>query len=261
MATDGRNVGRARRLTGTLIALSITGMALGSVPVAAHSSETTADGIPFAVVLGLSAAVGGGVGMIAVYWRWNRLSGHLTHGHVSGLIGAALVGLAALFMIPAARREPSAVPIGLLLGGVVVYSILRYRDLTTTSFVGDTTVADTVSSAVWVHRFVEGVALAAAYQHGFALGVVAAIILTIHMMVEMATVGGLYATAGTRLRGLGAVILVQLGYVLAAATTTIAAVSLAPTIDAFMLVTAGSVLFFFGVHGCRTCVSPTGSSP
>lgn len=260
MATDGRNVRRARRLTGKLIALSIAGVALGSVPVAAHSSGATADGIPFTVVLGLSAAVGGGIGMIAVYWRWNRLSGHLTHGRVSGLIGAALVGLAALFVIPAARREPSAVPIGLLLGGAVIYLILRYRNLTTTSFVGDSTVADTVSGAVWVHRFVEGAALAAAYRHGFALGVAAAIVLTIHMVVEMAAVGGLYATAGARLRGLGTVILVQLGYVLAAAATTMAAVSLAPAIDAFMLVAAGSVLFFFGVHGCRTCVHPIGSS-
>lgn len=59
MATDGRNVGRARRLMGTLIALSIAGVVLGFVPVAAHSSGATADGIPFAVVLGLSAAVDG----------------------------------------------------------------------------------------------------------------------------------------------------------------------------------------------------------
>jgi zinc transporter ZupT len=263
MATNGHTAAVERtRLTRMLLALSIAGMALSSAPVEAHSPGATTGDAPFGVVLGLSAAVGGGAGALAVYWRWDRLSslsGHLTHGRVSGLIGTALVGLGVLFVLPAARREPAVVPIGLLFGGVVVYSILRYRDPAMSSFIGDSAVADTVLGAVWLHRLVEGVALAAAYRYGVALGVAAAVVLTAHIAVEMAAVGGLYATAGARLRGLVAVILVQLSYVLAAGVTAMEAVSIAPTLDAFVLVAAGGVLFFLGIYGCQTCVSPAGA--
>lgn len=263
MVTNGHTaaVGCAR-VTGMLLALAIAGVALGSAPVEAHPSGASTGGASFGVVLGLSAAAGGGAGTLAVYWRWDRLSSlssHLTHGRVSGLIGIALGGLGVLFVLPAARREPAVVPIGLLLGGVVVYSILRYRDPATSSFIGDSAAADTVLGAVWLHRLVEGVALAAAYRHGIALGVAAAVVLTAHIAVEMAAVGGLYATAGTRLRGLVAVVLVQLSYVLAAGFTTIVAVSITPTLDAFVLVAAGSVLFFLGVYGCQMCFHPAGA--
>jgi hypothetical protein len=243
---------------GLVIAVSV----LGSAPAAAHPPPAATDGAPFVVVLGLSALVGGAAGALAVYWRWDHLSisNHLTYGRISGLLGVTLVGLGVLFVLPAARREPSVVPVGLLLGGAVVYSILRYRDPATPSFVGDSAVADTALGAVWLHRLVEGVALAAAYRHGFALGAVAAAVLTAHIAVEMAAVGGLYATAGARLRGLAAVALVQLSYVLAAAATATAAVSLSPAVDAFVLVTTGGVLFSVGVYGCGTCVRPAGGS-
>ncbi|WP_248897199.1 hypothetical protein [Haloplanus halobius] len=183
--------------------LTVVGTALiaSATPTIAHGTESAvASGLVFPAVVAASVGaslIGGGF-VLAVTGRF-RMS-------LDGAVPLLLVGLGGLSVAFALDEAMAVAAVGVVAGiGIVVFG----RD----GGLSDCGVcADAALGAVTLHRALEGIALATLYAADAALGVAGAAVLAVHAAAETAAVGSLYAT--TRRYALGAVGLLQVGFVL-----------------------------------------------
>jgi len=215
-----------------------TATALLAVPAAAHGATARAVGVAFpAVVAGtvVASLLGGGL-VFAVHCRGSNRG---AHGTAVPLLLLALGGAALVLAV--ARSVPTA---GVaFVGAAAVY---RHRDASLTDC---GSCADATLGAVTVHRSLEGVVLATVYAADAALGLVGAAILAVHAAAETAAVGALYAAVDWR-HAVGAVCLVQVGFVLGVAAGWSAVDAVPPVVQAGLLALVGGVLL--GVGGRET---------
>jgi hypothetical protein len=190
-----------------------------STPAAAHGTATTAGGLAFPTIV--VASVGAS----------------LFGGRVVPFLLLALGGLS---MGLALDGAPFGVAAGTL-AGVGVVATARGRAVTDCG-----ACADAALGTVTLHRGLEGVALATLYAADATLGLVGAAVLTTHAAAETAAVGSLYAT--TRRYALGAVCLLQAGFVVGVATGWRLIDAVPPVAETGVLALVGSILLAVGVR-------------
>ena len=216
-----------------VVAVSLASVAL-STPVAAHGVGTAAAGLDFPLVVAASvgASLFGGVLVLAVAGRWNVPVRRLVH--------PLLVVLGGLSVALALDRVPASAVLGVT-AGVGLAAVARRRTFTDCG-----SCADAALGAVTLHRGLEGVALATLYVADAALGVAGAAVLAVHAMAETAAIGSLYAP--TRRYALGAISLLQVGFVggVAAGWGLVDAVPAA--LEAGLLALVGGVLLAVGAR-------------
>ncbi len=111
--------------------------------------------------------------------------------------------------------------------------------------------ADTLSTAVLGHRFVEGLVLGIVLDAASGLAVVAGVLVVGHAAVELAVVGRYYRHVGRLHRGLVAIAVITLGFVCGA----VAGATLLPVVpdmlEGAVLAAAGGVLLTLGASEWR----------
>ncbi|AZH25206.1 hypothetical protein [Haloplanus aerogenes] len=215
----------------------LAGLASLSTPAAAHgvSAAATGLGFPLVVVSVVVVSLLGGGLVFVVYERVRRPSAPL-HRAVVPLLVFALGGAA---LTLALTRSATTAVAGTLVGASIVFLA---RDAAVTDC---GVCADAALGAVTLHRGLEGVVLATVYAADAALGVLGALVVAVHAAAETAAVGSLYAPAGRRY-ALGAVCLVQAGFVVGVAAGW-GVVDAVPTgVEAGILALVGGVLLAVG---------------
>jgi len=229
------------------IATAALGTALLATPTAAHGTGGRAVGLAFPAVVAASVAaslLGGGLVLAAVD-RLPRSRGGLP------VLLLALGGLSVL--LAASETLTGAVP-GVVAGVGVVY-LARDHALTDCG-----ACADAALGAVVLHRGFEGVVLATVYAADAALGLLGAAVLAVHAAAETAAVGSLYAT--TRRYAVGAVILLQVGFVLGVVAGWGAVDAVPVGAEAGVLALVGGVLLAVGAREAYARhVAPTAPAP
>ncbi len=220
-------------------AAAALGVALLSTPASAHGGTAAATGLSFPLVAAgivLVSLVGGGF-VLVTYGRLPWSTGRAALPALVFALGAAALAFAV-------TRAVGAALVGLAAGAGAVYFA---RDAAITDC---GTCADAALGAVTLHRGLEGVVLATIYAADAALGLAGALVVAGHAAIETAVVGSLYATAGRRY-ALGAVLVVQTGFVggVAAGWGVISGVS--PTTEAGLLALVGGVLLAVGIREGR----------
>jgi hypothetical protein len=171
-----------------------------STPAAAHGTAAAAGlAFPAVVVASVGASLLGGGAILALVDPGAPVDG------ADRVVPFLLLALGGLSVGLALDGAPLGVATGAL-AGVGVVATARDRGVT-----GCGACADAALGAVTLHRGVEGVVLATLYAADAALGVAGAAVLALHAMAEAAAVGSLYAV--TRRHALGAVCLLQVGFV------------------------------------------------
>jgi hypothetical protein len=215
------------RLTAALAAA-----ALFTTPAAAHGTTERTVGIAFpTVVAGAVAAslLGGGL-VLAATERRPR-----SHGVVPLLV-LSLGGLSVALAVDVA----AGAVIGAVAGvGVVV--LTSGHGLTDCG-----ACADAALGAVTLHRGLEGVVLATVYAADAALGLLGAAVLAVHATAETAAVGSLYDAS--RRHALGAVCLLQAGFVVGVVSGLGVVDAVPPFAEAGVLALVGGVLLAAGAR-------------
>lgn len=236
-------------LFGTLSATSVRAHEFGS----AASGHVVA--VPFVAVLLLSAGVGTVAGLLVLARSDVVPAFRATTKHrLATLFGLVLVGLGASVLVPVSLAFPGLAVLGVVLGTLAGWRLPHHSTPVGSEAVSR---ASTVGGALTAHRLVEGVALAALYTAGDALGVVAVLLLSVHNAVETGAVGVEYATVGRRRSGMAAVLGMQTAYVLAALGGILAAVSLPTPVRVLAVTAVAGILLAVGSHEVRTHVTGT----
>ncbi len=223
---------------------AVAASTLLSTPAAAHGAGGTATGTGLAFPLVVAAVVGtsllGGGGVLLAYGRFDRAEG-ATHRAVVPLLVLALGGAAAALAVTRAAAVTLA---GTALGIGIVYV---GRDAAVTACGG---CADATLGAVTLHRSLEGAVLATVYAADAAVGTAGAILVAGHAAAETAAVGSLYASAGRRY-AVGAVLVVQLGFVVGVGVGWDVIDAVPAVVQAALLAVVGGVLLAAGGHEVR----------
>jgi zinc transporter ZupT len=213
--------------------------ALTTRSVAAHGVTATAEGLAFPLVIAGVVGVsllGGGL-VPAVYDRVRRPS-----IPVHRLMGPLLVlGLGGTALALALARSASTAFVGTLVGMGAVY-LARDAPVTDCGVC-----ADAALGAVTLHRGLEGAVLATVYAADAALGLAGALVVAGHATAETAAVASLYAPAGRRY-ALGAVLIVQAGFVLGAVVGVGVVDAVPAVLEAVLLALVGGVLLAVGAR-------------
>jgi zinc transporter ZupT len=221
-------------ILGRRLVTAVLGTTLLAVPVAAHGTAGRVAGVAFPAVVAASVAaslLGGGLVLVAVgrLPRWR------------GAVPVLLLALGALSILLAVGEVPTGAAVGLVVG---VGAVTLARD----HAVSDCgACADATLGAVTLHRGFEGVVLATVYAADAALGLVGAAVLAVHAAAETAAVGSLYATAGRRY-ALGAVCLLQVGFVAGVAVGWRVVDGVPVAVEAGLLALVGGVLLAIGTR-------------
>lgn len=235
------------RLCSCLLLITLSGSRLLSTGASAHIPSTeTIVGLRFSVVVVASAVIGafGGVAVIVSQsWRMNEW---LTDRRFAGALGIALCGLAVVILLPIAFSRPVLSGGSVVLGGLGAALLPGHTD----DHLGALTATST-AGALTAHQFIEGVLLAAAYLAGGVVGVIAAVVLTLHTVAETAAVGGAYIVAGSHKQGITAVVIMQTVYVVAAGVAFTTTQSIAPLTEHVITAVVAGVLFIVGLHEYR----------
>lgn len=188
-----------------LVVFSVTASAHGSGHGIGHGGTAAA----FAVVFGLPVFVGLAGGVAAI--RYRSLRRGKTTGKDSSIgVGLLLVGLGVASLLPAVTGNLWLAVAGGTIGAVIALWVAGTGTVPET---GCGNHADLTLGAISAHRVLEGVVLGTLYSAGAAVGLLGAVVLAGHAALETAAVGGLYATAPRRTQAVGALVLVQAGYV------------------------------------------------
>jgi len=209
------------------------GTALLATPVAAHGATARTVGVAFPAVVAASVAaslLGGGIVLAAL--------GRLPRSR--GLVPILLLTLGVLSVVLAVAETPAGAALGLGTGlGVVALA----RDHAVTDCGA---CADAALGAATLHRGFEGVVLATVYAADAALGLLGAGILAVHAAAETAAIGSLYAAS--RRHALGAVCLLQVGFVAGVAVGWRVVDTVPPSVEAGLLALVGSALLAVGTR-------------
>lgn len=241
-------------------------LAAGATPASAHGSVAHgSDGLALPLVLALPVLAGLVGGVVARGWPpggrgWTagvlaRLPGlrgrtprlRWARG-VAVAVGLLLVALGGTFAVAALVGDPGPGVAGLVVGALATRWVGhragtagpgRHRGHHTGLALG----------GVCAHRVVEGAALGALYAVGATVGGVGVAVVAGHTALETAAVGAL---AGPhRLRALGAVGVVQVGYVVGAVGGFVAGGSVPGPVEALALGLVGGVFLLAGVGEAR----------
>jgi hypothetical protein len=210
------------------------GSAVLSTPVAAHGVGTAAAGVgfPFVVAASVGASLFGGGLVLVVAGRWTL--------PIRRIVSPVLVVLGGLSVALALDGGPVSAAFGVT-AGVFLAAAVRGRTLTDCD-----TCADAALGAVTLHRGLEGAALATLYAADAALGVAGAAVLAVHAMAETAAVGSLYAS--TYGYTVGAVCLLQIGFVVGVGAGWGVVDAVPAALEAGLLALVGGVLLAVGVR-------------
>ncbi|MEF8856959.1 MAG: hypothetical protein V5A16_06000 [Haloplanus sp.] len=224
----------SRRSTfGRRLVTAAVATALLATPVTAHGTteRTVGVAVPTVVAASVAASLLGGGLVLAVTDRRPR-----SHGVVSPL----LLALGGLSVALAAANVAAGAALGVVAGvGVVV--LANGHALTDCG-----ACADAALGAVTLHRGFEGVVLATAYAADAALGLLGAGVLAVHAAAETAAVGSLYDAS--RRHALGAVGLLQAGFVVGVAAGWGVVDAVPPVVEAGLLALVGGVLLAVGAR-------------
>lgn len=238
-------------------------------PASAHGSVAHgSDGLALPLVLALpvlAGLVGGVVALVARGWPpggrgWSagvlaRFPGprgwtsrfQWARG-IAVAVGLLLVALGGTFAVAALAGDPRLGAAGLVVGALATRWVGhrggrvgpgRHRGHH----------AGLALGGVCAHRVVEGAALGALYAVGAAVGGVGVAVVAGHTALETAAVGAL--AGPRRLRALGAVGLVQVGYVVGAVGGFVAGGSVPAPVEALALGLVGGVFLLAGVAEAR----------
>jgi hypothetical protein len=221
-------------------------LALVPDPVAAHG-VATGSGYAAAAAVAVAVALGLAVGVLGVLLGARRAerTASTAFGTVVAL-GFLLLGVA--FLLPVVSESPALALGGLVVGGGVtklgVRAVGRGADcpcLRSTDF---------AAAGVALHRAVEGVALGGAVSVGGHLGLVGVGVVAGHTAVEAGLLGAAYAATGS-LRGVAAVVGVQLALVCGVAAGLAVFAAVPPLVETATLALTGSALVVAGVEAAR----------
>jgi zinc transporter ZupT len=226
-----------------LLIIALSGSFL-STSAGAHLPSTGAIiGLRFSVVVVASAVIGALGGVAVVASQAHGLHKWLTDRRFSQVLGGGLCGLAILILLPLAPSRPVLSGGSVVLGGVSAVLLPGHTDDNVRPLA-----ATSAAGALTAHQFIEGVLLAAAYLAGGVVGVIAAVVLTLHTIAETAAVGGVYVVAGQYKRGVVAVVVMQAVYVGAASVAFISTQSISPLAEHITTALVAGVLLVVGLH-------------
>ena len=217
----------------TLVSVSGTARSHGSI---GHGGEPVA----FALVVGLPVLAGLVSGTVVVTNRWGRWAHRADH-RAGVVFGILLVALGVMLAMPAVTESRQ---LGMAIGLIGVLMALWTGSHVGT--LGRVEPAEMTLGAISVHRFVEGVALGALYNNGIVLGLVATVVIACHTAIESAAVGGLYNNI--RYQAIGAVVLIQIGYVVGALVGVGGAILVPTAVQIGSTAMAGGILLGIGLH-------------
>lgn len=210
--------------------------AVTAMPTVAHGVDIASTGLAFplliAAVVGTSL-LGGGVVLafvgrsISPGYRW--------------VLPLSVVALGGAALALAATRAATMAVAGTVVGCGVVY-VARDAAITACG-----ACADAALGAVTLHRGFEGVVLATVYAADAALGLAGAGLVAGHAAAETAAVGSLYAAAGRRY-ALGAVGVVQAGFVVGVVLGWGVVDAVPAAVQAGLLALVGGVLLAVGTR-------------
>jgi hypothetical protein len=218
----------------TLTALA--GLSAGVAPVAAHGAGRTRDaaGVDPWLVVAAVTAVGLVAGVVATGRRIRLSNGTRRYDAVIGGL-LAVVGVTAVLSV--GFRQPSVGVVGLVVGGVAGVLIATWG--------GCGLCADVTAGAVALHRFVEGVALAAVLAAGSSITLVGAVLVSGHAIAECLAVGGRSGVGPGR--AVGGVVFVQAVFVLGAIAATAGLVPVTDVPRAWLVAIVGGILAALGI--------------
>lgn len=244
-ATDHRRLARRESIhhlrrfgIGVASLVSVSGTARAHGPIG-HSGDPVA----FAFVIGLPVLAGLGVGAVLLTYRWG--SWPLPADRWLRVALGLLLGLLGMTLTMAAVMKGRALGIAIGVLGLLMVLWIGRREGTG----GMVEHAEITLGAISVHRVVEGVALGALYNSGVVVGLVAAIGIASHTAIETAAVGGLYCKYRHKL--IGAVILIQISYVVGALFGIGATLLVPPSLQIRVTALVGGILLGIGVHETR----------
>lgn len=230
-----------------LVGFSATASAHGSGHGVGHDGAAAT----FAVVLGLPILAGLVGGIVAIRYRDHRRPepGNRTSSRAVGLL---LVGLGAASLLPAVTGHLWLSVAGGTIGAVIALWVAGSGTVPET---GCRNHADLTFGAISAHRVLEGIVLGMLYSTGAAVGLLSAIVLAGHAALETAAVGGLYATASRRIWTVGAIILVQAGYVVGGVAGLGVAGAVPVSIRTLALAIVGGALLIVGASETKRSVT------
>lgn len=242
---------RYRLGTCLFIATLISGRGLSTVASAHIPSTGETVGLRFPVVVAASAVIGavGGFAVVASHSR--GVDDWVGDRRLVGGLGLILSGLAVIILLPIAPSQPLLSGGCVVFGGVVAVMLPVHTDSHHTDGHVRPSKATSTAGALTAHQFLEGLILAAGYVAGGAVGVIAAIVLTVHTVAETAAVGGAYVLAGQHKRGVAAVVAMQAVYVVAASVAFTTTLSISPFTEHLITAVVAGVLLVVGIHECR----------
>lgn len=230
------------------IVVGVAGLVVFSATARAHEfGHGTGHGdatAAFAVVLALPILVGLAGGIVAVRYRCLR-GAEETDRSSSLAIGILLAGLGVVSLLTAVTGHLWLSVTGGIIGAAVALRIVGSEAV---SEAGCGTHAKLTVGAISTHRALEGVVLGTLYSTGAAVGLFAAVVLAGHAALETAAVGGLYATVPRRTRAVGAILLVQVGYVAGGVAGLGVAETVPASVRALVLAIVGGSLLVIGTN-------------
>lgn len=231
---SGRGNGGRTRIAAALAA----GLAVAvAAPASAHELPAAdGRGLGLLAVVGLAVAAGlvAGLAVVALHVDVVPTATH----RLELLVGPALVALGLAAAVELGGERP-----GLAAGAVAGGGLAAAVDARRHRGAGGR--AGTALGAVALHRFVEGVALAAAFAADVVVGLLGAVVLASHVALETACVGGLWARVDRR-RAVVAVVLVQATF-LAGTLAGLGATLALAGLETVALAAASAGLLFVGL--------------
>jgi hypothetical protein len=208
-----------------------------AVPVAAHGPGGTSTGIafPFVVASVVGAGLLGGGVVLVAGTIGRRRSGH-------GLVALLSLGLGGTALSLAVADAPLVTAVAGVggVGAVAVRSRVRDADAA-----GCGVHADAALAGVALHRCLEGAVVATLYAADAALGLLGAAVVAVHAAAETAAVCGLYLAVDRRY-AVGAVLVVQFGFVAGVTVGRYAVGGLPGVVETGTLAAVGGILVAVG---------------
>jgi zinc transporter ZupT len=223
-----------------------------STPASAHG-DAGAGGTPvtFAVVVSLPVVVGLIAGVAAIAVRRQTHDRDQTGQCSTVVLGLFFVFLGGTFAIEAATQSLWLALGSGAVGGVGVLWISIHGGV---PLRGDGCHTGLTCGAVSLHRGLEGLAIGALYSAGAVLGLLGAVAVAGHTVLETGAVGGQYGSF--RLEAIVAIVLVQLGYVGGAIAGVGLTTTIPVTVQSGLLALAGGILIAIGVNETRNSDIP-----
>lgn len=235
-----------------LVRLAVATVALGVVPATVSAHGAVGHGgasVPFPVVVGVPVIAGVLGGGIAIKLGTFRFSSTFRRRVRIGF-GLLLLALAGTFALSALERSPLLCLVGGSVGALTTAWIARRGG---SDLRGHSHHADLTLGGICLHRVLEGVLVGAVSITNAVVGVFGVVVVASHATLETAIVGGLYRQH--RLRAVGAITLLQVGYTIGAIVGVVAGVSVPVSAQNLALGLVAGILLIVGSREARTPTS------